>query len=157
MGIGYSVPGVWSKFPPAVPRVTGLAAFFFGVAVLFAALMPTLVLASLAMVLVGGFSFNFTSMANSVLQLTSAPQMRGRVMALWSIAFVGSTAVGGPLVGQISELTDPRWGLAVGGLAALAAAAWGFVTLRDVSTAAAVPERVTGAVETAAEPEVRAP
>ena len=59
-----------------------------------------------------------------------------RLMAFWSIAFLGSTAIGGPLVGWLAELGDPRWGLAVGGFAALAASAWGFVTLRHLKSSA---------------------
>jgi len=58
--------------------------------------------------------------------------MRGRVMSLWSVAFLGSTTIGGPVVGWVAEAAGARWGLALGGLAALAAAALGAVTLRNV-------------------------
>lgn len=106
------------------------AAFFFGFTTLVASVMPTLILAALAMVFVGVCSIYFTSLGNSILQLESAPNMRGRVMALWSVAFMGSTAIGGPIVGWIGESTNPRVGLAVGGLAAVIAAMLGLVTLR---------------------------
>jgi MFS family permease len=53
----------------------------------------------------------------------TAPELRGRVMALFGIAFLGSTAIGGPLVGWLSEAVDPRAGLAIGGVAALVTAA----------------------------------
>ncbi|HEX7975995.1 MAG TPA: MFS transporter [Anaerolineales bacterium] len=75
------------------------AALLFGAAVLGASFMPTLGLTGLAMVFVGLCSIYFTSMGNSVLQLESSPQMRGRVMSFWSIAFLGSTTIGGPVVG----------------------------------------------------------
>ena len=63
---------------------------------------------------------------NSQLQLEVEPAMRGRVMALYSIVFLGSTPIGGPLTGWLSEAVDPRAGLVLGGLAALGAgvAAW---------------------------------
>lgn len=139
MGVGAVAGGLIAAgkkqtAPPLLIR----AAFLFGVAVLIAAAMPNLILATCAMLFVGAFSINFTSLGNSVLQLESSPQMRGRVMAFWSIAFLGSTAIGGPLVGWLAELGDPRWGLAVGGFAALAASAWGFVTLRHLKSS--VPE-----------------
>jgi MFS family permease len=51
--------------------------------------------------------------------------MRGRVMALWAVAFLGSTPIGGPVTGWISEHAGGRWGLAVGAAACLAAAAYG--------------------------------
>jgi MFS family permease len=133
MGLGAVAGGLLSASKKkTAPRMLIMAAFLFGTTTLFAAVMPNLVLAAMAMVLVGGCSIYFTSLANSVLQLESDAQMRGRVMAFWSIAFLGSTAIGGPLIGLIAEKSDPRWGLAVGGFAALAAAAWGYATLRDL-------------------------
>jgi hypothetical protein len=56
--------------------------------------------------------------------------MRGRVMSFWSVAFLGSTTIGGPIVGWVAEVAGARWGLALGGLAAVAAAALGAITLR---------------------------
>jgi len=61
--------------------------------------------------------------------LQSDPQMRGRVMALWAIAFLGSTTIGGPVIGFIGQNAGARWGLATGGLAALAAGAYGVAAL----------------------------
>jgi len=107
------------------------ACFLFGLAVLAAACMPSLLLTGLVMILVGIFSINFSSLGNSLLQLESSPQMRGRVMALWSIAFLGSTTIGAPIVGWFAEVAGARWGLALGGVAALVAAGLGALTLRD--------------------------
>jgi MFS family permease len=98
------------------------SALLFGLAVLVAAFMPSLWLSAAALVGVGIFSIAFTSLGNSVLQLESTPQMRGRVMAFWTIAMLGSSTLGGPVVGWVGEHVGPRWGLALGGLAALAAA-----------------------------------
>ena len=55
-------------------------------------------------------------------------------MSFWSVAFLGSTTLGGPIVGWFAEAAGARWGLASGGLAALIAAALGAVTLRNVQT-----------------------
>jgi MFS family permease len=101
------------------------SALLFGLAVSFAAFMPSLWLSAAALVGVGIFSIAFTSLGNSVLQLESTPQMRGRVMAFWTIAMLGSSTLGGPIVGWVGEHVGPRWGLALGGLAALAAAGLG--------------------------------
>jgi MFS family permease len=85
-------------------------------------------------VLVGVCSIYFTSLGNSVLQLESNAQMRGRVMAFWSIAFLGSTTIGGPVVGWFAEVAGPRWGLGLGGIAAIAAAGFGIITLGRLSS-----------------------
>ncbi len=102
----------------------------FGVAMIAASLAPTMTIAVFTMVVVGICSIFLTSLGNSILQLESAPQMRSRVMALWSVAFLGSTPIGGPIVGWIGEHVDPRWGLGVGGLAAFAACAFGIILLK---------------------------
>jgi MFS family permease len=57
--------------------------------------------------------------------------MRGRVMSFWSIAFLGSTTIGAPLVGWFAEAAGARWGLAVGGVAALVASTVGALALRN--------------------------
>lgn len=101
------------------------AAAAFGVVMLITAVMPTFALAMAAMALVGFFSINFLSLGNVLLQLESESAMRGRVMALWAVAFLGSTPIGGPIIGWIGEHIGPRWGLAVGGIAAIAAAGFG--------------------------------
>jgi MFS family permease len=82
------------------------------------------------MILVGIFSINFSTLGNSLLQLESSPQMRGRVMSLWSMAFLGSTTIGAPLVGWFAEVAGARWGLALGGITALLAAGLGTFSLR---------------------------
>ncbi len=132
MGVGAVIGGlmVASKKNTSPHLLIG-AALFFGLAVLLAAAMPVLPLATLAMVIVGYFSISLSSLGNSVVQLESAPEMRGRVMGFWSLAFLGSTAIGGPTIGWIGEHTQPQWALGVGGVAALVAAAFGFLTLRN--------------------------
>jgi len=53
-------------------------------------------------------------------------------MSFWSIAFLGTTTIGGPAVGWFAEAVGPRWGLALGGFAALAAALLGVINLRHI-------------------------
>ena len=141
MGFGAAVGGVFfaSRKGIQLSKVIS-ASLLFGLAVLMAAFMPSLLLTGLAMVLVGIASINFSSLGNSILQLESSPQMRGRVMSFWSIAFLGSTTIGGPIVGWFAEAAGARWGLALGGLAALLAAAIGTVTLRNLHTRNTVGE-----------------
>ncbi|MCW2526937.1 MAG: putative transporter [Pseudonocardiales bacterium] len=102
----------------------------FGVVILGAALAPALWLELVALALVGAVSVGFLSKGNSTLQLEALPQMRGRVMALWSVAFLGSTPIGGPLTGAISEAFGGRVGLAVGAASCFVAAVGGALVLR---------------------------
>jgi len=132
MGFGAAAGGIFfaSRKGIRFSKVV-TACFLFGLAVLAAAFMPSLLLTGLVMIVVGIFSINFSSLGNSLLQLESSPQMRGRVMSLWSIAFLGSTTIGAPIVGWFAEVAGARWGLALGGVAALVAAGVGALTLRD--------------------------
>jgi MFS family permease len=95
-----------------------------GVMILFAAAAPTLGTEAIALFAMGASAFAFIAVANTTIQLTAAPEMRGRVMALYAIAFLGSTPIGGPIVGWISQQWGPRMGFAIGGAAALFATAW---------------------------------
>jgi predicted MFS family arabinose efflux permease len=106
-----------------------LAVFLFGVSILGTAVAPTLQAATIGMVIVGIFSINVTSLANTMIQLEAAPEMRGRVMGLWSVAMIGSTPIGGPIIGFIGEHIGARYGLVVGGAAAVLTAAWAFFFL----------------------------
>jgi MFS family permease len=112
------------------PFLLTVAAGLFGLTVLGAAFMPTLFLSGMGLVLAGACSIYFTSLANSIIQLGSSPQMRGRVMSFWSIAFLGSTTMGGPAVGWFAGIAGARWGLALGGIAALMAALLGAANMR---------------------------
>ena len=74
-----------------------------GVTILVAAVAPTLVTEGVALFAMGAAAFAFVAVANTTIQLTAAPEMRGRVMALYAIAFLGSTPIGGPTIGWISQ------------------------------------------------------
>ncbi len=105
-------------------------AMLFGCSLLLVAAAPSFATALLLLVLVGVLSVLFTALGNTTLQLTSEPQMRGRVMSLWSIAFLGTTPIGGPVIGAIADHTNPRVGLAVGGSSALVASGLGVLAGR---------------------------
>ncbi len=73
-----------------------------------------------ALVFVGYGSISFNSLAKTALQLSAAPAMRGWVMSLWAVAWLGSTPVGGPVVGWMGEEFGARWSLIVGGIPTIA-------------------------------------
>jgi MFS family permease len=126
MGLGAVVGGLYTASrSPGRPTRLVWAALFFGVTVLLTAVAPVLPLALLALVAVGFCSISFTSLGNATLQLESAPEMRGRVMSLWTMAFLGTTPIGGPIIGWVGEHAGPRLALAIGGAAAFVAAALG--------------------------------
>ncbi|MGD9572012.1 MAG: MFS transporter [Thermoleophilia bacterium] len=108
-------------------RAMTVASAAFGAAILLAAAAPTLGLVLVALTVVGAASVTFLATGNTTLQLTADPRYRGRVMALWSMAFLGTTPVGAPVIGWVAETVGARGGLVVGGLACLAAAAVGAV------------------------------
>jgi predicted MFS family arabinose efflux permease len=103
-------------------RLLVMSAIAFGALELMAAFAPTLGVAYLAFPTVGLAGMLFISTANSTVQLNSSPVMRGRAMSLFSLVLLGSTPIGGPIIGWISETWSPRAALAVGGAATLAAA-----------------------------------
>ncbi|MBC3192405.1 MFS transporter [Pseudonocardia sp. C8] len=110
-------------------------ALLFGAALGLAAAAPALWVALIAMGLVGTASVAFMSGGNSTLQLAAAPHLRGRVMALWSVAFLGSTPIGGPIAGWVAEHLGGRGGLALGAVACLVAAALGWPAARRAGSA----------------------
>lgn len=118
------------------------AALALGVVLVLAAIAPTLAIEMLVLVLVGGAGIGFTAMANGVLQTETAPEMRGRVMALFSVAFLGSTPIGGPIVGWVSEQLGPRAGFWLGGIATLAVTAAAIFAVRRHRAASSTTQEI---------------
>jgi MFS family permease len=118
MGVGAVIGGLVSAARPR-PRTRALclAAIGWGIAILAASAAPSLPLELVTMLFVGYGSITFNSFAKTTLQLAATPAMRGRVMALWAVAWLGSTPIGGPIVGWIAQTAGARWSLVVGGLA----------------------------------------
>jgi MFS family permease len=131
MGLGAAMGGLVTAARGRTGlRAAVLAAGAFGICVTAAALAPSISLELIALFLVGAGSISFVSVGNSTLQLGAEPSMRGRVMSLWSVAFQGSTAIGGPVVGGIIAVAGARAGLLVGGATCFAAVAVGALYLR---------------------------
>ncbi|MGD9735672.1 MAG: MFS transporter [Solirubrobacterales bacterium] len=104
------------------PRLIAAGALAFGLAGLLAAAAPQLALELPLLGLLGAASVTFAATINSTLQLAVSPEMRGRVMALYSVVFLGSTPIGGPLSGWLAEAYDPRVALVLAGVSGLSAA-----------------------------------
>lgn len=103
------------------------AAGAFGAACLVAASAPTLVWFAVSLIPVGLFALTLMTSANAYVQTTTAPVMRGRVMALYFAIFMGGTPLGAPLVGWVSNSFGPRWSLGVAAASGLITAVIGFV------------------------------
>jgi MFS family permease len=149
LGLGAFLGAIGMANRQPEPTLRRLAAFSaaFGVSLAVAGLAPTLVVALITMVPVGYVSMLFAITANSTLQRSTRPEMRGRVMALYTTIFLGSTAVGGPITGWLAETWDARVTLLVSGAVAVAA---GSIALRARGAVPASEERPTA--DTAARP-----
>jgi len=149
MGVGAIFGGLFTAGRrSATLKALTVGAFGFGMSMLLVSVSPSLFSAAAAMVIVGFFSVSFTALANTILQLASAARMRGRMMALWTMAFIGSTVIGGPIIGWVGQIVGPRWGLVVGAVAALVAGGIGLKAMRNRSSE--VAELLTSSI--AAEP-----
>lgn len=120
VGVGAVTAGI------VIARGTGVAplaltggAVAFGVALALAAAAPTLALEFIALLVLGAAMMCFFTLANSSLQLGSEPVKRGRVMALWAMAYMGTIPLGAPIVGLVTQHAGPRWGLLLGAAVAV--------------------------------------
>ncbi len=140
MGVGAVVGGLISAARPR-PRTRALclAAIGWGLAILAASAAPSLPLELAAMLFVGYGSITFNSLAKTTLQLAAEPSMRGRVMALWALAWLGSTPIGGPIVGWLGQAVGARWALVAGGLPTLICGILALPALTRVDRHAARP------------------
>lgn len=129
MGLGSVVAGltIAGRVAPRIRTIT-VAALVFGAGLALAAVSPTPATAAIFLTLTGAASVVFSSTTNATIQLRAEPRMRGRVVALYIVAFMGSTPLGGPLVGAIGEAAGARAALAVGALGCLTAAALAVAT-----------------------------
>jgi MFS family permease len=105
--------GARRKHPTTGLVVAGAIAF--GIGEIVVGLMPSFILFAIVLVPVGFANITFSTAANSSVQLASAPQMRGRVMGIYMLVFVGGTPLGAPLVGWVSQEFGARWGIIGGG------------------------------------------
>lgn len=128
MAIG-SITGALLSARREAPRVGFLfgSAAVFGIGCALAAIMPTYGLFSLALALIGVSVQTFTTTANSTVQISTDPAMRGRVIAILLATALGGTPIGAPVVGWVADRFGPRWALGVGAAAGLGAAMTGTV------------------------------
>ncbi len=112
------------------PHLVAASSALFGVGLALVAAAPSLGAALAALLVVGAASVTFTSSINAALQLAAPPEVRGRVMALYAVVFLGSTPFGAPLLGLVDEAFGARAGLAVGAAAALGAGVASLARLR---------------------------
>jgi len=105
---------------PATGRLAVLGAVLGALSILVAA-APTLALADALMPPLGAVGIAFAITGNSTLQLESDPSLRGRVMAIYTVVFLGSTPIGGPIAGWVGQHLGPRTGLLGGGILAILA------------------------------------
>jgi MFS family permease len=126
MAIGSVIGALMSarrERPTWAIMITGSLVFGIGCAV--AAMMPDYRLFGVVLVAIGAFGQTFTVSANSMVQITTAPEMRGRVLAILMAIFAGGTPIGAPIVGKVADAFGPRWGMGVGAAAGVLAAAVG--------------------------------
>jgi MFS family permease len=101
----------------------------FGIGCTLAAIAPSYWLFAAALIVIGVAALTFTNTTNSLMQLTTEPAMRGRVMALRVGIALGGTPIGAPIVGWVANHSGPRWALGVGAASGFAAAMIGAVFL----------------------------
>ena len=136
MGIGALAGGltVASRRRPSYQLLVAVS-LAFGLFILAVAAAPSLPLCLAALVAMGVASIMFIATANSLLQLNSSTAMRGRVMSLWAVVFLGSTPIGAPLIGFLAGHYGARFALAVGGVATLLVAMYAGFELRRIRNA----------------------
>jgi MFS family permease len=128
LGMG-SVTGALLAARVGRPRMITLltGATVFGVCTLVAATMPNYALFGIMLFVIGVAAQNFTTSTTSLVQLSTEPEMRGRVVAILLAVALGGTPVGSPLIGWVADTLGPRWAVAAGGTAGLIAAAIGLI------------------------------
>jgi MFS family permease len=138
MAVG-SVTGALLSARRAKPEMRHLlnGAALFGGGLAVAAVMPSATLFAVALVVVGVAAQTFTTTANGAMQISTDAEMRGRVMAIFMATALGTTPVGAPIVGWVSDTFGPRFGLAVGAAGGAAAALVALVYARKRASAAA--------------------
>lgn len=96
-------------------RLVILSAIGFGLASIAAGLMPTYLAFALWVPVIGILALTMITSVNATMQLSVAPELRGRVMALYMMVFLGGTPFGAPIIGWIGETFGARWTLIAGG------------------------------------------
>ncbi|MEP6623379.1 MAG: MFS transporter, partial [Acidimicrobiia bacterium] len=128
-------------------RAVALASLGYGASMALMAVVPNQWFAYGVGLLLGVTSISFLVASTAIVQMEAAPEMRGRVLALQAMLFLGSTPIGGPIVGWVSEQFGARYAVALGAIAAIGAGAWGYAMGRAAPRAAGDAVAVPLAVE----------
>jgi MFS family permease len=131
-------------------RLLIIVTLVFGVTELAVAAAPSLGFALALLVPMGAASVAFIAISNTLLQLHAADEMRGRVMALWAIVFLGSTPIGAPLTGFVAGHFGVRVALGAPAVAVMLAGVGGALALRRIRARAVAEDAVTEAAGHAA-------
>jgi MFS family permease len=107
-----------------------LSCYAFGAAMLLLAVTPNVPFTYPIGMLVGISSITFMTTSTAISQLRADPSMRGRVLALQSIVFLGSTPIGGPILGWVCQHFGARIGVVIGGVSAIVAGVYGMRAVR---------------------------
>ncbi len=111
-------------------RSVAIASLIFGAAMTAMAVVPSLAWAFPVGLFVGFGSISFLTTSTAIVQIKAKPEMRGRVLALQAMVFLGSTPIGGPIVGWVSDTWGARYTIGLGAAAALGAGLWGLWIVR---------------------------
>lgn len=106
-------------------RTVSYSALAFGASMAVMAVVPSQPFAFAVGVVLGISSISFLTSSTAIVQMRAAPEMRGRVLALQAMLFLGSTPIGGPIVGFVAEHFGARYAIALGAAAATSAGLWG--------------------------------
>ena len=132
VGVGAVAGGLYAANRAAVdPAFLLKQITAFGVSLLLAGAAPTFTLVLIALAISGASATSLIATSNSMLQLTSPPEMQGRIIAMWTVAFFGTRPLGAPIVGWLADVLGPRYALHVGGAAMLAMAVVGKAMLSE--------------------------
>src|SRR5204862_2544781 len=112
--------------------------------------VPTVAMTVPVVLLVGMASISFMTSTTAIAQTRADPSMHGRVLALQTVLLIGTTPVGGPILGAVADAFGARAPLVIGGVAALGAAAWGRCMMRRVDESDEPPPRPQAAMANAA-------
>jgi MFS family permease len=135
---------------PPSRRILFGSALAFGLLEVLTGLAPTYLVMAVLLVPTGAAVLTFTTTANATVQLASAPHMRGRVMALYVLVFLGGTPIGAPVIGGLAEALGPRSSLLIGGAVSAAAAVAAGLYLQRVTATATTAEPLPDAQRCAA-------
>jgi MFS family permease len=120
-------------------RAVAVSSLAYGAALALMSVAPNRTVAFIVAPLLGLASSAFLTASTAIVQIESAPEMRGRVLALQAMLFLGSTPIGGPIVGFVAERFGARYGIGIGAVAALTAGGFGMLFARRHAARLLVP------------------